>query len=106
MEFSLVSKVQEAGDELFRLFQEIIPAPDVRKARKTAKLSEAQIGQSLDRFYKEARAVRIRRGLGLISRARVIRYLERRMIGAGYEGDLVKKVVFALILYAFIGRGA
>jgi hypothetical protein len=101
---SIVSKVTDAGDELFALFERSVSPPQSRNKKKTAPQSESQISQSLDWFYGEAQALRQKHKLGLIARARVIRHFQARVIAAGYEPDLVKRVIFALILSAFIGR--
>lgn len=100
-----MSQVHEAGDELFQLFQKIVPPPNDRRGKKNIKQSKAQIGESLDRFYREAKVLRAKHRLGLIARARVVRHLQGRMIAGGYEADLVQRVIFSLILSAFIGRG-
>jgi hypothetical protein len=102
-----VSKVQEAGSELFKLFESIVPPPERRRGKSGSRVSDSgQIGQALDRFYKEARVLRTRNNLGLIARARVVRHFQSQMIGAGYEAELVHRVIFSLILSAFVGRSA
>ena len=109
-----MSKIQQIGDELFEKFQAILPSPNSRTKKQIAQVSKAARGQStsgqtlnekLYKFYAEARELREAHHLGFFSRARVIRHLQSRMISAGHETDLVYRVVFSLLLSAFVGRG-
>lgn len=106
-----MSKIQQVGDELFEKFQAILPGPNSRTgAAQPAKATRGKphagqtLGEKLDRFYAEARALREIHHLGFLSRAQVIRHLQGRMISAGYESDLVYRVVFSLLLSAFVGQ--
>lgn len=99
-----MSTVHQIGDELFQLFQKMIPSPDKQGGKRAARMSETQITQNLDRFYKEAAMLREKHRLGLIARARAIRRFQQRMIESGYAADLVKRVIFAMILSSFTGR--
>jgi hypothetical protein len=99
-----VGKVQDAGDELFHLFKGIVPLPNDVRGRKTVRQSDAQISASLNRFYAEAKVQRVKHGLGIFSRARVLRHLQNQLISAGYEPDLVSRVILSLVLSAFTGR--
>lgn len=106
-----MSKIQQIGDELFEKFQTILPGPNSRssgaqpaKAARGKPHAGQALGEKLDHFYAEARELRETHHLGFLSRARVIRYFQSRMISAGYESDLVYRVVFSLLLSAFVGR--
>lgn len=97
-----MSKVTDAGDELFALFEKTVSLP--AEKIKGGRGSEAQIQLALERFYVEAKSVRSKHRMGLISRARVVRHFQSRMVARGYPAALVKQVTFALIVSAFIGR--
>jgi hypothetical protein len=84
-----------------------VPLPEeFAKGRK--KSSEKEVQQQIDaglaRFYEAARAERERSRLGLIGRARVSFALQQRLLGAGYPAPLVKQVLFAMLVSAFVGR--
>jgi hypothetical protein len=57
----------------------------------------------LNKFYAEARLQRKKMRPGLFRRARVAFYLQQRLLAAGYPPDLVRQVLFAMLLAAFVG---
>jgi hypothetical protein len=69
-------------------------APSFGKKR----ISEDEWTVSLNRFFREARKIRRRFSLGLIASARTTYLFQQRLIGAGLPADIVRKVVFSLIL--------
>lgn len=95
-----MSAIQETSDQLFSIFKTLVPL-NVRKHKElpTPKAIEA----GLDRFYAEARAQRQRLRLGVVGRARVAFGLQQRLLEDGYPQDLVRKVLFALVVSAFSG---
>jgi hypothetical protein len=96
-----MSVVQETCDELFSLFKAVVPLSSRKhKDLPTPKVIEA----GLNRFYAEARALRARLRLGVISRARVAFHLQQRLLAEGYPQDLVRQVLFSLLVSAFSGR--
>lgn len=93
--------IQEAGEHLFAQFQKVLPAPDAKAGKRAAK--PKAIEQGLAGFYAEARAERLRRGLGVVGRARVLLHLQQRLAGAGYPPALIRQVLFSLLMSAFVG---
>lgn len=95
--------VQEAGEQLFSSFQTVLPlVAGTRKGPK--KLALKTVEEGLRKFYAEARAQREQRRLGVIARARVAFYLQQRLIDSGYPPELVRQVLFSMLLSAFVGR--
>ncbi len=95
-----MSAIQETSDQLFSVFKTLVPLNNRKqKDLPTPKAIEA----GLDRFYAEARVQRQRLRLGVVGRARVAFGLQQRLLENGYPEDLVRKVLFALIVSAFSG---
>jgi hypothetical protein len=97
-----MSVVTEVGDQLFAFFKSVIPIP-VKQTKKRAASSLKNLEKSLESFYAEARRQRDQHHLGLIRRARVAFYLQQHLLAAGYPSDLVRQVLFAMLLTAFVG---
>jgi len=102
-----MSKIAQASDRLFAAFTEAVPTPE-HFARQRKKPSEAEIArlveQGLARFHEVAREERQRHRLGILGRARVAFALQQRLLAAGYEAALVKQVLFAMLVQAFVGK--
>ncbi len=93
--------VKETGDRLAKFFLDVVPLPSGQIKGK--KISPSLIEAGLQRFYQEARAVRDQNRLGIIGRARVARYVQQQLLVAGYAPDLVRQVLFSMLVSAFIG---
>lgn len=82
--------------------------PLEKSAGTRKKPQEKEIRQRADaglaQFYEAARVERERYRLGVIGRARVAFDLQRRLLAAGYAPSLVRQVVFAMLVAAFVGR--
>ena len=72
-------------------------APTGRKKRT----SEAEWAGALVKFQAEAREIRSRHALGVIGRARAAFLLQPRLIAAGIPAEVVRKLVFSLVLNSF-----
>ncbi len=94
-----MSKVIQATEELLATFTRVMPAG--RKGR----VSEKDWTVALEKFHKEAREVRQRLALGIFARARSAFMLQNRLLEAGFPADIVRKLVFTLVLNAFSGKG-
>ena len=57
----------------------------------------------LKKFYEAARVEREQHRLGVIGRARVAFALQQRLLAAGYPPAIVKQVLFAMLISAFVG---
>lgn len=97
-----MSAVTEVGDQLFAFFKTVIPVPD-KQTKKKAASSLKSLEKNLESFYAEARRQRDQHRLGLIGRARVAFYLQQHLLAAGYPLALVRQVLFAMLLTAFVG---
>ena len=93
-----MSKVTEATDALEKAF--LNSAPTNKKKR----LSEEAWANSLIKFHGEASEIRQRFSLGLLGRARAAYLLQNRLMALGFQADVVRKVVFSLILNSFTGK--
>jgi len=99
-----MSVVQEAGDLLFLSFQSVLPlAVGAQKTKK--KVPFKTVEEGLAQFYAAARTQRAQKRLGVITRARIVFYLQQRLLDAGYAPELVRQVLFSLLMSAFTGRG-
>lgn len=102
-----MGSVQEAGEALVTVFSKAVPPPDTLAKGKRA-LSRAEIDKmtqaGLQKLYAAARVERENRRLGLFARARVAFYLQQRLLAAGYAPELVKQVLFAMLVSAFVGK--
>lgn len=102
-----MSEISAACDRLFAVFTEAVPSPE-RLARQGRKPAEADVvrlvEQGLARFHAAAREERQQQRLGIIARARLAFALQRRLLAAGYDAALVKQVLFAMLVQAFVGK--
>lgn len=101
-----MDKVAEAGERLFAVFQHTVPLPDsFGNRRKPQELEiRRRVDAGLAKFYDAVRVERDRMHLGIIGRARLAFDLQRRLLAVGYAPPLVKHVVFAMLVAAFVGR--
>lgn len=65
--------------------------------------SQAEWALALEKFNAEARSIRARYKLGVIGRALVAYRLQRRLMASGYAPDVVRQLLFSMILNAFVG---
>jgi hypothetical protein len=72
------------------------------KPRKTG-LKQSEWAKSLERFNIDAKAIRSKHKLGVVGRAVVAYRLQKRLIERGYPADVVRQLLFAMILNAFVG---
>ena len=75
------------------------------KGRKQPSQKEIMLAteSGLKKFYEAARVERERHRLGIIVRARVAFALQQRLLTAGYPPAMVKQVLFAMLVSAFVG---
>jgi hypothetical protein len=73
-------------------------------ANKKKRVSEADWSIALEKFHREASAIRVRFSLGLLGRALATYHFQKRLLAAGFDADTVRKVVFSLMLNAFTRR--
>ena len=100
-------KIPDSCDRLGDVFQRLVPLhPESLKGRKrpTEQELQATSERGLQQFLEAAREERLQQGLGVIGRARVAFGLQQRLMKAGYPPELVKQVLFAMLLSAFVGR--
>jgi hypothetical protein len=68
------------------------------------RVSEQEWALALSRFHDDARGIRQRYSLGFIGRARMAYYFQQRLMAAGFHADIVRKVVFSLVLNSLTSR--
>jgi hypothetical protein len=91
-----VGKSADVAAVLLEAFSRSIPAN--RKKR----ISDAEWTLALDRFHKEAIAIRKRFSLGPLGRALATYQFQKKLLAAGFDAATVRKVVFSLVLHAFV----
>jgi hypothetical protein len=93
-----VSRLSEATQALESAFMAVIPKPKKNKAP-----SKAEWALALEKFNAQAREVRAQYRLGLLGRAVVAYRLQPRLMEAGYAPDVVRQILFSMVLHAFVG---
>lgn len=93
-----MSRYSEATQALEEAFVRAIP-----KAKKNRVPSEADWALALEKFNAEARVIRAKFHLGVIGRAVAAYRLQPRLIARGYAPDVVRQLLFSMILSAFVG---
>ena len=93
-----MSKSTDAAQALAEAFFRTAPSD------KKKRLSETAWAVALQKFQREAIAIRQRLGLGFFARALTAYYFQRRLLAAGYAPDTVRKVVFSLVLSSFSNK--
>lgn len=93
-----LSRYSEATLALEAAFAGAIP-----KAKKNKAPTQAEWTLALGKFNAEARSIRTRFHLGVIGRAMVAYRLQPRLLASGYSPDVVRQLLFSMILSAFIG---
>ena len=101
------ARIQEVCDGLTDVFIREVPLQRANTKGKK-RLSEKEIAiaveSGLKQFYAAARAEREKYRLGVIARARVAFGLQQRLLDSGYPSALVKQVLFAMLVSAFVGK--
>lgn len=90
-----MSKAVDAAVALNLAFARSMPANQKKR------LSESEWSQALQRFHREARSIRQQHALGPLARALATYHFQKLLLNAGFEADIVRKVVFSLVLNAF-----
>lgn len=99
--------IEQVCDRLVVVFSGVVPNQGgaVKGKRPvSAKAFSTTVESGLARFYEAARVEREQSRLGVIGRARVALGLQQRLLDAGYPPALVKQVLFAMLLSAFVGK--
>ena len=99
-------RIADVCERLLAAFTVAVPlyAEGVRgRKRPSEKEIESATEAGLKKFYEAARTERERHRLGVIGRARVAFHLQQRLLAAGYPPVLVKQVLFAMLVSAFVG---
>src|SRR5512137_154134 len=102
---TMSGQVQDVSARLGQLFQQLVPLrlePTKGKKPSAKEIDKAMEG-ALKQFYAAASEERTRNRLGIIGRARVAFQLQQHLTSAGYPPPLVKQVLIAMIVSAFVG---
>lgn len=92
-----MSRYSDASAALENAFTAAIP-----KSRKSS-TQQLEWEKSLNRFNQEARQIRVRYRLGPLGRAVVAYRLQKALMGKGHSPEVVRQLVFSMILNAFVG---
>ena len=93
-----MSKIDQAVEALFVKFRHDFPLTDDKgTGRKLKNVTQKNIGQRLDQFYKEAREARKEHRLWIIGWARTISKLQQRLLQVGYPPEVVSKLLLAMM---------
>ena len=92
-----MGKVNDAAIALEEAFFLSVPAGKKR-------LNEEGWVAALEKFHAHAKEIRARFGLGVFGRARAAYVLQQRLMAAGFPVDVVRKVLFTLLLNSFSGQ--
>lgn len=90
-----MGKTAEAAQALTEAF--FRSAPSAKRKR----VNEAEWVQALSKFHREAQEIRHRYALGFLMRALVAYQFQRRLLALGFAPDIVRKVVFSVVLNSF-----
>lgn len=93
-----MSRYGEAMQALESAFLAAAPKPHKNKVP-----SKAEWATALEKFNTQARAVRVRYRLGPIDRAVVAYRFQPRLLAIGYSPDVVRQILFSMVLHAFVG---
>lgn len=93
-----MSKTTDAAAELEAAFFRSAPANN----KKTA--SEDDWSVALKKFHAQAKEIRRHHALGILGRARLAYLLQQRLMAKGMPAEVVRKVVFALVMSSFTGK--
>ena len=94
----MVSRYSEATQALESAFLAVVPKPHKSKAP-----SKADWALALEKFNTQARGIRAQFRLGLMGRAVVAYRLQPRLLAAGYAPEVVRQILFSMVLHAFVG---
>jgi hypothetical protein len=91
-----LGKTSEASVALAEAFFRSMPASGKKR------MSETEWASALEKFHRVSREIRRKYRLGLLSRALVTYQFQKHLMTAGLDADVVRKVVFSLVLNAFV----
>lgn len=98
-----MSALEEFSQQLFAVFADCLPPPAESNKRSVRYEADA-VARLLGRFHDKARELRRTHRPGVLARARIVLALQQRLLAAGYPSDMVRQVLFSLILSAFVGK--
>lgn len=90
--------IEQSAEHLFGFFQKTLPKPQRGKAKPEA------VQAAMEKFYEEVRQERQRRKFGFLARARLAFILQRKLLEAGYAPELVRQVLFSVLVIALVGK--
>jgi len=93
-----LGKVSDAALALAEAFFKSMPASGKKR------MNESEWTASLEKFHRVGSEIRQQYALGPLSRALVTYYFQKHLFKAGLDADVVRKVVFSLVLNAFVSK--
>ena len=98
-----MSAIEEISQQLFSVFKDCIPPPSQWK-KQSRRIDPEEANRSLGRFYDKARELRKIHRPGILARVRIVLALQQQLLAESYPADMVRQVLFSLILSAFVGK--
>ncbi len=75
----------------------------IPKPKKNKVPGKTEWTLALEKFNTRAREVRTQYHLGPLGRAIVAYRLQPRLLAAGYSAEVVRQILFSMVLHAFVG---
>ena len=97
-----MSTVKQLSELLFLKCQHELPLAAGKISASKKDFSKKGIEQGLQSIYKEAREQRKIHRLGVIARARLAIALQQRLLHAGYAPELVRQIIFSILVHSFL----
>lgn len=93
-----MSRYFEATQALEIAFKAAIPKP-----KKNKSPGNAEWALALEKFNARAREIRNQYRLGLLGRVVVAYRLQPQLLSMGYSPEVVRQILFSMVLHAFVG---
>lgn len=74
-----------------------------QKGKNQKKIGEKEWAQALEKFNAKAKSLRLEYRLGWFGRALTAYRFQRNLIAQGHPPDMVRQLVFSMVLNAFVG---
>lgn len=94
-----MTRYQQAALALEQAFEACLP--NTKKIKNIK--NKQEWAKSLEQFNGKARSLRLEYRLGWLGRALTAYQFQRNLIAAGHPPEMVRQLVFSMVLSAFVG---
>ncbi|MDW8469430.1 MAG: hypothetical protein RML56_12805 [Burkholderiales bacterium] len=94
-----MERIERAAAQLTGAFERLLRTHGAQTAARGR--TEVVAQERIEEFLRAARLARREYRLGLIGRARVAHRLQQTLLGKGYPAQLVRQVLFAMLVDSF-----